>query len=197
MGCRDNLVSLRFRHIGYTSVLAVDFDLGDVTPVHEQVTDAGRHPNRLAVRCCDLVCLEPGAHRKVRPLLHVDAKHLLHNGGPLRVRREEIGGGVALEAKGHEAAVPHAFLGSHAHLGAHLFADLLILEGLGGHQERFHEPARGGVAVGRIVNGDELHIVRFKLFVQDVEVAASDQAVIPGADDAIDLLRLHQPAQAS
>lgn len=86
-------------------------------------------------------------------------------------------------------------LGAHLHLGAHFLAGLFAVIGFDGHDHGFHEATGGGSRVRRIVQRDEADVVRFELGIEHVELAAARQAVIPGANDAVDLFVLHQPAQ--
>lgn len=102
---------------------------------------------------------------------------------------------VAHKAEGHQSAIPHPFFGTHPHFGAHLLPGLLALIGFGRHQHGFQEAPGGGVPVGGVVQGNELDILRFELFIEHIEVAAAGQAVIPGTKHAINLAGIDQMAQ--
>ena len=138
---------------------------------------------------------EPIPHCEVRSLAYVSLKHLQHDVLRLGVRLKHLRLRIVHKAKGNQAAILYAFLGPHTHLGTDFFSNLLILKGLDSHEHGFKQASCCRVTVSRIMDSNELHIVVLELFIQDIEVTAANQPVIPGADHAIYLFRFHQPTQ--
>jgi len=85
-------------------------------------------------------------------------------------------------------------LQTHPHLDAYLLRGLVAVVSLGRHNDRFHEAARCRLGVGGIVQRDEFYVVGPEFVVEDVKLAAAGEPVVPGAEDAVHLTCLHQPA---